>query len=37
MIQSLHEMVHNTPICLKEVHIKKKLYTGSHRTEGRFA
>lgn len=23
MIQSLHEMVHNTPICLKEVHIKK--------------
>lgn len=23
MIQSLYEMVHNTPICLKEVHIKK--------------
>lgn len=29
MIQSLHEMVHNTPICLKEVHIKKTVHRKS--------
>lgn len=26
MIQSLHEGVHNTPVYLKAVHIKKKCY-----------